>query len=119
MDPTYKNGSFALCWRLQYLFSEPKRGDIVTVRFAGRNVMLLKRILGVPGDTIAFRAGQLYRNGQKLDEAYVVHHSPWELPERTVKPGHVYLIGDNRGTVMKRHKFGQVETSRVIGGVIP
>ncbi len=119
MDPTYKDGSFALCWRLQYFFSQPKRGDIVTVRFAGRNIMLLKRILGLPGDTIAFQSGQLYVNGKKLDEPYVVHHSPWELPERTVKPGHVYLIGDNRGTVMKRHKFGQVEISRIIGGVIP
>lgn len=119
MEPTYKDGSFALCWRLQYFFSVPKRGDIVTVRFAGKKVMLLKRILGLPGDTIAFRAGQLYVNNQKLDEPYVVHRSPWNLPERTVKPGHVYLIGDNRETIMKRHKFGQVEISRLIGSVIP
>lgn len=119
MEPTYKNGSFALCWRLKYLFSPPGRGDVVTVRFAGKNVMLLKRIAGLPGDTIAFRGGQLYVNKQPLDEPYVTFQSQWDLPERKVKPGYVYVLGDNRGTAMERHKFGQVKIQRIIGGVIP
>ena len=119
MAPTYKNGSFALCWRLQYLFSPPKRGDVVTVRFSGKNVMLLKRIVALPGDTVSFINGKLHINKNLVREPYVVHHSNWQLEERKVKPGYVYVIGDNRGTPMEQHKFGQVKSKRIIGGVIP
>jgi signal peptidase I len=119
MVPTYQDGSFALCWRMQYLFTPPKRGDVVTVRFAGKNVMLLKRIVGLAGDTVSFKNGQLYINNTAVPEPYVVHNSQWQLPERRVKPEHVYVVGDNRGTSMQRHKFGQVKSKRIIGGVIP
>ncbi len=119
MVPTYRDGSFTLCWRLQYLFSPPKRGDVVTVRFAGKNIMLLKRIVGLAGDTVSFRSGQLYINNNPVSEPYVIHKSKWQLAERRVKPGHVYVVGDNRGTSMQRHKFGQVKSERIIGGVYP
>lgn len=81
--------------------------------------MLLKRIIGLAGDTIEFRKGVLYVNGKRTPEPYVRHTSTWDLPERTVKPNHVYVVGDNRGTVMSRHRFGQTAVSRIIGGVIP
>ena len=119
MAPTYDDGSFALCWRLQYLFSSPKRGDVVTVRFTGKNVMLLKRIVGLAGDTVSFQNGKLFINQTPVSEPYVINNSKWQLAERIVKPGHVYVVGDNRGTPMLRHKFGQVKSKRIIGGVIP
>jgi len=119
MEPTYDDGSFALCWRLQYLFSLPKRGDVVTVRFSGKNVLLLKRIVGLAGDTVSFQTGQLFINQKPVSEPYVINNSKWQLAERIVKPDHVYVVGDNRGTSMQRHKFGQVKSKRIIGGVIP
>lgn len=119
MVPTYDDGSFALCWRLQYLFTQPKRGDVVTVRFAGKNVMLLKRIVGLAGDSVSFQNGQLYINQIHVSEPYVIHNSQWNLEERIVKPSYVYVVGDNRGSAMQRHKFGQVKSKRIIGGVIP
>ena len=120
MAPTYNDGSFALCWRLQYLFTPPQRGDVVTVRLSGKRVMLLKRIVGLPGDTVSFINGELYLNKKPLSEPYVKQtSSDWQLEERTVHPGYVYVIGDNRGTPMQQHKFGQVSSKRIIGGVIP
>ena len=119
MAPTYGDGSFALCWRLQYFFTPPKRGDVVTVRFAGKNVMLLKRIVGLAGESVSFQNGQLYINQSPISEPYVIHNSQWNLEERIVKPGHVYVVGDNRGSPMQRHKFGQVKSKRIMGGVIP
>jgi len=119
MDPTYRNGSFAFCWRPRYLFSQIKRFDIVTVRFSGRSVMLLKRVIALPGDIVEFREGLLYLNGKLIDEPYVQHRSLWNLSPRTVAAGHVYVVGDNRGTSMSRHHFGQVTIQRIIGGVLP
>lgn len=119
MEPTYKNGSFAFCWRLQYLFAPLERFDIVTVRFSGKNVMLLKRIVGLPGETLEFRQGILYINGKQIEEPYVQHREPWNLAPRLIEPGHIYVVGDNRATSMSRHTFGQVDAGRVLGGVIP
>ncbi len=118
MDPTYRDGSFAFCSRQQYLFSEIERFDVVTIRFSGHNVMLLKRVIALAGDTLEFREGTLYINGEQVEEPYVQHHSSWNLPVRKIKPGFVYVVGDNRGTSMARHKFGQVRIDRIIGGVI-
>lgn len=118
MEPTYRNGSFAFCWRPQYLFSPIQRFDVVTVRFTGRSVMLLKRIIGLPGDTVEFRQGILYLNGNKIEEPYVQYRSDWNLAPRVIAPGHVYVVGDNRGTSMSRHRFGQVKTDRIVGGVL-
>lgn len=119
MEPTYHDRSFAFCWRLQYLFSAPKRFDVVTLRFAGRRVMLLKRIVALEGETVEFRKGLLYVNGNLTSEPYVHHLSDWQLPPRTIAPGHVYVVGDNRGTSMARHQFGEINMKRIVGGVIP
>ncbi len=119
MEPTYHDGSFAFCWSLSYLFSDVKRFDVVTVRFSGKKVMLLKRVIALAGDTVEFRDGILYVNDKEIQEDYVKFRNPWNLQPRTVKPGHVYVLGDNRGTPMARHRFGQVQSRRIIGEVIP
>jgi signal peptidase I len=119
MEPTYQDGSYALCWRLQFLFSAPKRFDVVTVRFSGRRVMLLKRIVALAGETVEFRKGLLYVNGNRVEEPYVHYRSDWQLPQRTIAPGHIYVVGDNRGTSMARHQFGEVNMNRIVGGVLP
>ena len=118
MEPTYRNGSYAFCVRPQYLFTNIERFDVVTIRFTGRSVMLLKRVLALPGDILEFRKGILYINNERIAEPYVQYHSSWNLPARQIKPGYVYVVGDNRGTSMSRHHFGQVEIDRIIGGVL-
>ncbi len=119
MEPTYADNSFAFSWCLQYLFADIQRYDVVTVRFAGKRVMLLKRVVALPGETVAFHRGILYVNAKPLPEPYVRYTSDWELAERRVAPGHVYVVGDNRSKDINRHRFGQVRIERIIGGVIP
>jgi signal peptidase I len=118
MEPTYHDGSFTFCWRPQYLFSPPERFDVVAVRFSGRRVMLLKRVVALPGETVEFRKGELYVDGNLIVEPYVHHRANWELPPRTIAPGHVYVVGDNRGTPMSLHKFGETNIKRIVGGVL-
>jgi signal peptidase I len=119
MEPTHRDGSFAFCWRLQYLFSQPEHSDVVTVRFSGRKVMLLKRVVALAGEKVEFRGGLLYVNGNLIEEPYVRYRSDWELPPRTVKPGHIYVVGDNRGTAINHHRFGEINMNRIVGGVFP
>lgn len=119
MEPTYRDRTYAFSWRLQYAFAPMERFDVVTVRYAGRRVMLLKRIVALPGETVEFREGYLYVDGKLIDEPYVHHRAAWELAPRTVAAGHVYVVGDNRGTPMDRHQFGETSMHRIVGGVFP
>lgn len=119
MEPTYHDRSFAFCWRLQYAFSPPQPFDIVAVRYAGRKVMLMKRVVAVAGETVEFRNGRLYVDGVEIDEPYVKNRENWQLPPRKVRPSHVYVVGDNRGTPISRHKFGEVHIQRIAGGIVP
>lgn len=81
--------------------------------------MLLKRIVALEGETVEFRKGLLHVNGIVINEPYVRYPSDWQLPPRTIAPGHVYVVGDNRGTDMARHQFGEINIKRIVGGVLP
>ena len=115
MEPTYLNGGFNFCWRLQYIFSEPKRHDVVAVRFAGNRVMLLKRVVALEGESVAFRHGKLFVEGKEIDEPYVRYPCDWNLPPRQVKKDFVYVVGDNRNVPIQNHVFGQTPIDRIKG----
>ena len=115
MVPTYHDGGVNFSFTLKYLFTPPKRFDVVTVRFAGNHVMLLKRIIAMEGETVEFKKGFLLVNGQIIDEPYVYQRQPWDLAPRIVKKDHVYVVGDNRNVPMERHHFGQTQINRITG----
>ena len=88
----------------------------MVIRLAGEKVMLLKRIIAVAGDTLSFENGTLYLNGEQAVEDYVKYSSDWNLPERAVKKGYVYVVGDNRNVPVHVHRFGATPVKRIIGG---
>ena len=115
MEPTYHDGSWNFCWRGAYLFSEPRRSDVVLVRFAGSKVMLLKRVVALAGEQVEFRNGKLFVNGKEIHEPYVRYPCDWNLPPRQVEGGCVYVVGDNRSLPMEGHQFGQASVKRIVG----
>lgn len=118
MEPTYKDGGFNFCWRLSYIFSESQRHDVVAVRFSGKRVMLLKRVIAIAGETVEFREGKLFVNGLKLEEPYMKFPSDWNWPTRIVDQDKVYVVGDNRSVPIRNHIFGQVSLQRIVGRVL-
>ncbi len=116
MEPTYANGGINFCWRLRYLLSEPKRHDVVAVRFAGSRIMLLKRVVACEGEQVEFRDGKLLVDGREVAEPYVQFSCNWNLPSRTVQKDCVYVVGDNRSMPIEEHHFGQTSKIRLMGG---
>ncbi len=116
MEPTYRNGGVNFCWRLRYLFSEPKKYDVVTVRFAGSKIMLLKRVVAQEGEEVEFRDGKLFVEGKKIEEPYIRYPCHWNLFPRRVEKNCVYVVGDNRSMPIEDHHFGQASKSRILGG---
>ena len=116
MLPTYREHQFLPVLRCRYWFSKPQRGDVVMVRFIGNRVMFLKRIVALAGQTVEFRDGVLYIDGEESPEAWNrLTPCDWNLPPRVVPPGHVYVIGDNRSMPMEEHGFGHVIAKRIVG----
>ncbi len=115
MEPSWADGGFTFCWRPAYWFRAPQRGDVVMIRFAGERVMLLKRVVALGGETVAFRDGLLLVDGEPLTEPYVQAPCDWQMEPRTVGVGRLYVVGDNRAMPIDRHQLGEVHPGRIVG----
>ncbi len=115
MEPSYYDGTLNFCWRLKYIFSTPKRGDVVMVRLAGPKLMYLKRVVALPGDTVEFKAGKLILNGNPVEEPYLVYPCDWNIPAVKVEDGYVYVVGDNRNVPQENHQHGRASIKRIEG----
>jgi signal peptidase I len=120
MLPTYQNGRLNFVNRLAYWQHEPQRGDVVSIWFTGKNVMLLKRIVGLPGERVAFRMGVIYINDQALEEPYVKKtRAPWNRKEVSLAPDEYFAVGDNREMPdITMHELGEFKRSRIAGKVL-
>jgi signal peptidase I len=114
MLPTYQADGINFVNRLAYLHSEPQRGDIVAIRFSDEHIMMMKRVLGLPGETVALARGRVVVNGEMLDEPYVKIPGAWDMPPEKLGPHQYFVIGDNRAVSV----FGRADRNRIIGKVL-
>ena len=99
-----------------YAFRAPRRGDIVVFRFPGDTSRdFVKRVVGVPGDTVEIRNGEVFVNGESLHEPYVINgdsstERPVVVPEESY-----YVLGDNRRASQDSRDWGTVPAENIIG----
>ncbi len=115
MEPTYLNGSVNFIYRLAYLRHPPRRGDVVAIRFSGPHVMLLKRVVGLPGETVSFADGRVCINGTPLPEPYLRYHLDWEFSAGTLGTNEYYVVGDNRSMPPHYHDQGRAQLDHIVG----
>ncbi len=118
MLPTYHTGQLNCVNRLAYVRHEPQRGDIVSVRLAGTSIMYMKRIIGLPGETVAFHEGRAYINGEPLDEPYVKLPCDWEMEPVLCSPTQYYVVGDNRSMPIELHTKGRAGRDHIVGKIL-
>jgi signal peptidase I len=118
MEPTLHNGSIHIANLLRYARSEPQRGDVVVIAMTGNRAFYLKRVVGLPGERIAFSGGVLKINGQAVKEDYVRDASTWTMPEMTIASHSYFVAGDNRAIPMELHTLGTVDRSKIRGGLL-
>ena len=95
MEPTLMTGDRAVFFRLAYVSSEPKRGDIVEFHFG--DDVYSKRIIGLPGEYVQFDSGYVYINGKKIDEPYLDDDVETDCLKSFAVPEDSYFVmGDNR-----------------------
>jgi signal peptidase I len=97
MEPNLLNADRLLVSKVSYIFSEPKRGDIVIFPSPyGDGREFIKRIIGLPGETVQIISGQVMINGTPLDEPYIVNKDTRSYPSTIIPAGEYFVLGDNR-----------------------
>jgi signal peptidase I len=115
MEPNLHTDQRLIVEKVSYKLHSPRRGDIVVIDIEGFDIPLIKRVIGLPGETIEIRDNQVFINGQQLTESYLVdvhqrNHGPVEIA-----PGYIFVMGDNRGASNDSRYFGPVPIANVLG----
>ena len=126
MEPTLHGNDFIFLNKKAYLFHEPEHGDIVVLHSAlkredGQEKLLVKRIVGLPGDRIAIREGKVIRNGVTIEEAYTLDgFTTGSLEETKVPQGCVFVLGDNRqdSADSRDSRVGFLSLDQVVGKAV-
>jgi signal peptidase I len=114
MEPNLHDGEYVLIDKISYRVHPPERGDVVV--FARPNERdFIKRVIGVPGDTVEVRGGQVWVNGRALDEPYISQPTRSEMGPTTVAPGSYFVMGDNRNNSSDSRAFGAVSQDDIVG----
>ena len=120
MEDTIHEGDRLIGLRVAYLFSSPKRGDIVIFKYPDdESKKFIKRVIGTPGDTVSFTDGDVYVNGEKLDEPYLKEQHVTVSPNAesyTVPEGCYFMLGDNRNNSKDSRYWSQpfVEKKKIL-----
>ena len=128
-DNTYYNHSddYVIISKQAYtLFGDVERGDVIVFKSdlldgEGNSKHLIKRIIGIPGDTIEIKNGLVYRNGEKLEEDYVNEkRQSGEMEPIIVEEGKLFVLGDNRRVSQdsRSEEIGQIDQETIVGKVV-
>lgn len=118
MEPSLHNGEFVVINRLAYRWGNPERGEIIVFRFPlDPDRRFIKRIIGLPGDSIMVRDGQVFVNGIVLDEPYI-NAAPRYEGSWTVESQNVFVLGDNRNNSSDSQNWGSLRMEEIIGKAI-
>ncbi len=137
MDPTFSTGQFLIVDRLSYNFQKPSRGEVIVFRYPNQpSTYYIKRIIGLPNETISIKDGKIFIDNQSvsvtkdettlindqlasttaLDEPYVqnVHRSYDNLVVK-LGPSEYFVMGDNRSESSDSRSWGPLEDNYIIG----
>lgn len=100
MNPTLGNGEVLVMWKLDYKLNDPERGDIVVIKEDQDKLehkSLIKRVVGLPGETVEIKNGKVYINDEELSPSYVdIKTYPYGFKKAQIPEGMYFVMGDNR-----------------------
>ena len=123
MMPTLAVGDRLLVEKVSYRLHSPHRGDIVVFEpppqlqeygYSARQAFI-KRVIGLPGETVKVSQGQVFVNSQPLAESYILEAPEYEMPTVRVPPSSLFVMGDNRNDSNDSHVWGFLPAKNAIG----
>ena len=115
MEPTLQSGEFVIVNKLAYTFGDPSIGDVIVFHLPrDPDQEYIKRVIGLPGDRVEIKDGEVFVNGEILSEEYIaaspVYENAWDVPSDSL-----FVLGDNRNNSSDSHNWGPVAMEFVIG----
>ena len=124
MAPTFQIGDRILVNKKIYQTTAPQRGDIILfnpvekLQEQGYDLPFVKRIIGLPGETIVIKDGQVYINDQPLVEDYIIDPAAYIHESDQIPEGSYFVLGDSRNNSHDSHYWGYVTEELIIGKVV-
>jgi signal peptidase I len=123
MDPTFETGQYLIVDQITYRFENPKRDDVIVFRYPNdTKTFFIKRIIGLPGETIVMDGGKITvknienPSGFLLDEPYITKdHETSDTFTITLGPTEYFVMGDNRPASSDSRTWGPLETKYIVG----
>lgn len=118
MYPTLNDDDFLISLK-GIINNDYKYGDIVVFSVESRDYLLIKRIIGLPGDHIEIKQGNVYRNGTKLNEPYIDVETDGDI-NQIIEEGNYFVLGDNRGNSADSRvpEIGQIGAEDIKGKIL-
>ena len=115
MEPNIKDGDILLLNKFKYRFLDIKRGDIIAFSHEDTNYMV-KRVIGLPGETLEYKNQELYINDKKVEEDYLDDDVVMEdIDKVTIPSDSYYVLGDNRAHSTDSREFGFIKKNQILG----
>jgi signal peptidase I len=116
MEPNYMEGEWLLVSKATYWFHEPERGDVIILDppFETEKVYI-KRLIGLPGDTVEVKDGAVYIDGTALEEPYIKEAPTYTFPLTELGDDEYFVLGDNRNFANDSHSGWTISREDIIG----
>lgn len=116
MVPTLADGQFLVVNKLGYRLHAPQRGDIIVFRDPfSTDRKLIKRVIGLPGETVELQGGEILIDGQSLDEPYLADPGDTTRTATVLAEGEFWVMGDNRDNSSDSRSWGTLARARIVG----
>jgi len=118
MLPTFQPGQYVVVDKLSYLLGKPQRGDVIVFQYPlAPDKDYIKRVIGLPGETVSIGGGVVSVNGQPLNEPYIA--TPPNLGGTwALSPNQYFVMGDNRNNSSDSRSWGPLERKYLIGKAV-
>jgi signal peptidase I len=118
MLPGLENNQRLIVIKAVYHFRDPQRGDIIIIHPpVSPAKQWVKRVIGLPGDTIEVKNHTVYVNNVALKEPYIKETPNYTMIPYTVEPGRYFVLGDNRNNSSDSHSIGTIPAENIVGEV--
>lgn len=116
MEPNLHNSQYLIVDKISYRLGEPQQGDVIVFEPPNRpGEDYVKRVIGVPGNLVEIRKGQVFINNELIEEPYVVYPGSYSMSPRRVGANELFVLGDNRNSSSDSHNWGMLETDKIVG----